>query len=214
MAITSIFNDIKKQKLVRRLVLAVAGATAAGSLFLGTAPAASAMPETLPVTELVKGMTGEAYTVVDSSDEIQTFDVEILGVLGTGRGSRRMILARASGPVVESVGGVLQGMSGSPVYIDDRLVGAAAATFKDMDSYMFLITPIEDMMEIWNMPDLKADSRNKKIDLKRVAAEKGEGGQGPGAAGEITEGTSGRDKGRGWRKGQGAGGRRAGRSDK
>lgn len=172
MAITSIFNDIKKQKSVRRLVLAVAGAAAAGSLFLGTAPAASAMPETLPVTELVKGMTGEAYTVVDSSDEIQTFDVEILGVLGTGRGSRRMILARASGPVVESVGGVLQGMSGSPVYIGGRLVGAAAATFKDMDSYMFLITPIEDMMEIWNMPDLKADSRNKKIDLKRVAAEK------------------------------------------
>lgn len=172
MSIASIFNDIKKQKLTRRLSLAAAGAAAAGSLFLGMVPAASAMPETMPVTELVKGMTGEAYTVVDSSDEIQTFDVEIQGVLGTGRGSRRMILARASGPVVESVGGVLQGMSGSPVYIDGRLVGAAAATFKDMDSYMFLITPIEDMMEIWNMPDLKAVSRNKTIDLKRAAAEK------------------------------------------
>lgn len=172
MSLTSIFNDIKKQKLTRRLSLAAAGAAAAGSLFLGPVPAASAMPETLPVTELVKGMTGQAYTVVDSSDEIQTFDVEILGVLGTGRGSRRMILARASGPVVESVGGVLQGMSGSPVYIDGRLVGAAAATFKDMDSYMFLITPIDDMMEIWNMPDLKADSRNKTIDLKKAAAER------------------------------------------
>lgn len=172
MAITSMFNNIKKQKLTCWLSLAVAGAAAAGSLFLGTAPVASAMPETLPVTELAEGMTGQAYTVVDSSGEIQTFDVEILGVLGTGRGSRRMVLARASGPVVESVGGVLQGMSGSPVYIDGRLVGAAAATFKDMDSYKFLITPIEDMMEIWNMPDYKAVSRNKKIDLKRVAAEK------------------------------------------
>lgn len=172
MAITSIFNNITKQKITRRLSLAVAGSAAAGILFLGTIPVASAMPETLPVTELVKGMTGQAYTVVDSSNEIRTFDVEIMGVLGTGRGTRRMILARASGPVVESVGGVLQGMSGSPVYIDGRLVGAAAATFKDMDAYMFLITPIEDMMEIWNMPDPKAVSGNKKIDLKKVAAEK------------------------------------------
>lgn len=168
MTITSIFN----KKSVRRLSLAVAGAVAAGSVLFGTAPAVSAMPETMPVTELAKGMTGEAYTVVDSSDEIQTFDVEIMGVLGTGRGSRRMILARASGPVVESVGGVLQGMSGSPVYIDGCLVGAVAATFKDMDAYMFLITPIEDMMEIWNMPDPKAIRRNAKIDLKKAAEEK------------------------------------------
>lgn len=172
MSITSIFYNLRKNRLARRLSLAVAGITAAGSIWLGTVSAVSAMPEIMTASELVKGMTGEAYTVVDSDGEIKSFDVEIVGVLGTGRGSRRMVLARASGPMVESVGGVLQGMSGSPVYIDGRLVGAAAATFKDMDAYMFLITPIEDMMEIWNMPDPKAVRKNKTIDIKKAAEEK------------------------------------------
>ncbi len=172
MSITNIFNTMKKNKLARQLSLAIAGITAAGSLWFGSVPTASAMPEIMPVTELTGGMTGEAYTVVDDSGEIRSFDVEIIGVMGSGRGSRRMILARASGPVVEMAGGILQGMSGSPVYIGDRLIGAAAATIKEMDSRMFLITPIEDMLEIWNMPDPKAVRNNKKIDIKKAAEEK------------------------------------------
>lgn len=172
MSIKNIFDTVKKNKLARQLSMALAGLTAAGSLWLGAVPAASAMPEIMPVAELTSGMTGEAYTVVDGSGEIQSFDVEIVGVMGTGRGTRRMILARASGPVVEAAGGTLQGMSGSPVYINGQLVGALAIHFREMDPYTFMITPIEDMLEIWSMPDPKAVRNNKTIDIKKAAEEK------------------------------------------
>ncbi len=117
---------------------------------------ALAMPEIFPFDRLQNGMTGKAYTVVDSSGKIENFDVQIVGFTNESKGTKRYILAKASGEVVKRTGGILQGMSGSPFYIDGKLVGALAATLKDMDTYTVLITPIEDMLELWNLPDPKA----------------------------------------------------------
>ncbi len=114
-----------------------------------------AMPEILPFEQLKSGMKGKAYTVVDGSGKIENFDVEIIGVTDEGKGSRT-ILAKASGEVIRRTGGILQGMSGSPVYIDGKLVGALAAILKEMDPYSVLITPIEKMLELWQLPDPKA----------------------------------------------------------
>ena len=61
----------------------------------------------------------------DPGADIQTFDVEILGVTGTETGGYN-ILIKASGPLLKESGGIAQGMSGSPVYIDGRLAGAVA----------------------------------------------------------------------------------------
>ena len=74
-----------------------------------------------------------------------------------------MIMAEASGDVIRRTGGVLQGMSGSPVYIDGKLVGALAATLKEMNPYTFFITPIEDMLELWRLPDPKAQVNYFKV---------------------------------------------------
>lgn len=115
-----------------------------------------AMPEILPYDQVRSGMSGKAYTVVDSSGKIEQFDVKIIGLTDDGKGSRRMIMAEASGDVIKRTGGVLQGMSGSPIYIDGKLVGALAATLKEMSPYTFFITPIENMLELWNLPDPKA----------------------------------------------------------
>ena len=125
---------------------------------------ASAMPEIFPFDQIKSGMRGKAYTVVDGSGKIEQFDVQIVGVTDDGKGSKRMIMAEASGDVIKRTGGVLQGMSGSPVYIDGKLVGALAATLKEMSPYTFFITPIENMLELWNLPDPKAEVNRFKVE--------------------------------------------------
>lgn len=115
----------------------------------------SAMPEIFPFDQLRSGMSGKAYTVVDGSGKIENFDVKIIGLTDEGKGSKRIIMAQASGDVIKRTGGILQGMSGSPFYINGKLVGALSATLKEMDPHMVFVTPIEDMIELWNLPDPK-----------------------------------------------------------
>ncbi|MBR1730425.1 MAG: SpoIVB peptidase S55 domain protein, partial [Selenomonadaceae bacterium] len=124
------------------------------------------MPEILPLDQIQSGMSGVAYTVVDNSGKIEPFNVDIIGLIDNGKGSSKMIMAKASGAVIDKTGGVLQGMSGSPVYINGKLVGALAAGLKEMSPYTFFITPIEDMLPLWDMPDPKAENKYQQVDLK------------------------------------------------
>ncbi len=124
----------------------------------------SAMPEIFPFDQLKSGMVGKAYTVVDGSGKIENFDVKIIGLTDEGKGSKRVIMAQASGEVINRTGGILQGMSGSPVYIDGKLVGALAAVLKEMDPCAVFITPIEDMIELWSLPDPKAQVNRFKVE--------------------------------------------------
>ena len=133
-------------------------------LIFALSSTASAMPEIFPLDQVKSGMRGKAYTVVDNSGKIEQFDVNIVGLTDDGKGSKRMIMAEASGEVIRRTGGILQGMSGSPVYIDGKLVGALAATLKEMSPYTFFITPIENMIELWNLPDPKDEVNHFKKD--------------------------------------------------
>ena len=130
------------------------------------------MPPILPYSEVTAGMQGTAYTVLDTSGEIHAFPVEILGAMEGGKGSQRMIMARTSGDLIEQVGGVLQGMSGSPIYVDGRLVGALAAGLKDLSPYTFFITPIEDMTPLWSMPDTKNQTNIDTVDIVKEIEER------------------------------------------
>src|SRR5258706_16402406 len=69
-------------------------------------------------------MKGHGRTVMKGT-KVETFQVEILGVLKNPRPGRDLVLARLSGLGLEKTG-VIAGMSGSPVYIDNKLVGAVA----------------------------------------------------------------------------------------
>ena len=133
---------------------------------------AAAMDPIMSYSEVEPGAQGTAHTVVDASGEIKEFDVEIVGNVDNDKGSDRMIMAKASGPVVRAAGGVLQGMSGSPIYIDGKLVGALSAGIKDMTPYTFFITPIEDMLPLWQMPDRKNKTRIRSFDYKKYLADR------------------------------------------
>ena len=86
---------------------------------------ALAMPPIMTTSELKPGMQGYAETVVQGAQQV-SFNVEIIGVVNNGKGSSKQILARAYGPIIEETNGVIHGMSGSPVYVDGKLIGAVA----------------------------------------------------------------------------------------
>ena len=100
----------------------------------------------MPLDEVRAGMTGVGVTVFQGSER-EEFDVEVLGVLTNVMGPQRnVIVARLSGgPLAHT--GVIQGMSGSPVYIDDRLVGAISYSLGSFSKDAIAgITPIEEMV--------------------------------------------------------------------
>lgn len=112
--------------------------------------AAAANVPLMPVRDLRPGMQGVGKTVI-SGDTIEEFNVEILGVSGS-EATGYSIFVRLYGDLIEKTGGVAQGMSGSPVYVDGRLVGAVAfgRTFND-PHYCFL-TPIGSMLPLLDKP--------------------------------------------------------------
>lgn len=154
---------------LRNYIKKLAAAGIAVMLLSAQSVPAQAMDPILSHDQVKEGMTGTAYTVIDSSGQLKNFQVDIIGNLDNGKGSEPMIMAKASGPVIEQTGGILQGMSGSPVYVDGYLIGAVAAGIKDMSPYTFFITPIDEMTPLWRLPDLKNKTRIHTIDLKRVA---------------------------------------------
>ena len=100
------------------------------------------------VEDLRPGMKGTASTVF-SGTEPEEFQVEILGVLPGFPGPRQSaIIARLSGANVAKTG-VFGGMSGSPVYIDNKLVGAIAFSFPFSREPIAGITPIKQMIDIF-----------------------------------------------------------------
>jgi hypothetical protein len=106
-------------------------------------------PELFPLEDLRPGMKGTARTVF-SGTQTEEFGVEILGVLPGFPGPRQSaIIARLSGPNVEKTG-VFAGMSGSPVYIDGKIVGALAFSFPFSKEPICGITPIKQMIDLFN----------------------------------------------------------------
>jgi hypothetical protein len=104
--------------------------------------------------DLRPGMKGTASTVF-SGTEPQNFGVEILGVLPGFPGPRQSaIIAKLSGANVEKTG-VFAGMSGSPVYIDGKLVGAIAFSFPFSREPICGITPIKQMIDIFEKGSTK-----------------------------------------------------------
>ncbi|HOF83447.1 MAG TPA: SpoIVB peptidase S55 domain-containing protein [Candidatus Aminicenantes bacterium] len=123
---------------------AVLAATAL-AVILGAGLARSAT-EILPLEGVKTGMKGKGRTVF-AGNKVEEFDVEILGVLANTGPKRNAIIARLSGRNLEQTG-VLQGMSGSPVYIDGKIIGAVAFSFSFAKEPIAGITPIGEMLAI------------------------------------------------------------------
>jgi hypothetical protein len=105
----------------------------------------------LPLSEVRPGMEGVGRTVFEGAT-IESFGVRILGVLENAVGPRQsLILARLEGGPLERTG-VIAGMSGSPVFVDGRLLGAIAYAFPFGKEPIAGITPIGDMLEAMAAP--------------------------------------------------------------
>ena len=76
----------------------------------------------MPIDKIKSGMKGKAYTVI-SGTEITPFEVSILGVLPRKTSPKNLILFKIEDKEVNANGGIAAGMSGSPIYIDGKLIG-------------------------------------------------------------------------------------------
>ena len=117
-----------------------------------------AAPDFLPIDQVSKGMHGVAKTIV-AGNTIEEFGVEVLEVMKQKGPSGDLILVRTYGDVIERTGGIAQGMSGSPVYINGKLVGAIAYGWSLTDHKIGMVTPIADMLKLWEITDGHADSK-------------------------------------------------------
>src|SRR5882757_1742596 len=118
--------------------------------WLGFASIGFAAPDIFPLKDVRAGQHGVGRTVF-SGTKVEDFQVEVLGVLENLGPRQSIILARLSGGPLASTG-VMQGMSGSPVYIDGKLVGAIALSFPLSKEAIAGIRPIEDMLRVMPQP--------------------------------------------------------------
>ncbi len=107
---------------------------------------AAAALNVMPLRDVRAGMHGVGRTVFQG-DKIEEFQVEILGVLENTGPRQSIILARLSGGPLEHTG-VMQGMSGSPVYIEGKLIGAVALAYPFAKDPIAGIRPVEEMLRV------------------------------------------------------------------
>ena len=114
----------------------------------------------MQVSEISPGMKGIGKTVFHGT-QIETFQVDIIDIVKGEGDINHFILANLSGDKIEESGGISAGMSGSTIYIDDRLIGAISYAWEMSEHNLCLITPIKEMLEILNLP-----YENKQITLQ------------------------------------------------
>lgn len=135
---------MKSMGWIRLLALAVFCAGVWGTVEAQELPA-----DVMPLSEVKAGMKGEAFSAVHGY-KLERYDVEILGIERGGLAGSAMILALVQGPSIEQHG-IVAGMSGSPVYIDGKIIGALAYGFQFAYKGIAGITPIEAMLPVLDL---------------------------------------------------------------
>lgn len=134
-------------------------AAAALMLMAAAALRAQSQSQFFPLKDVRPGLQGVGRTIFQGN-KVQEFQVEFLGVLKNFLAPKHdVILARLSGgPLADT--GVIAGMSGSPVYVDGRLLGAVALAFPFSKEAIAGITPIQEMLDV--VPELPGASAPEK----------------------------------------------------
>jgi hypothetical protein len=162
----------------RILPLALLVFSICGSGVLGQMPASAvssagtgSASRFMPVGELKEGMRGVAKTVFRGSQP-EEFNVEILGVVPGAIGPQQdLIIGRLSGGGADRTS-VFAGMSGSPVYIDGRLVGAISYSFPFSKEPICGITPIQQMLDIFEKksPSVARSAEPRAVSFAEIAS--------------------------------------------
>jgi len=105
--------------------------------------------EFLFLDEIEIGMIGVGKTII-ADDLIEEFRADVLGIIDQPGTLSDFIVVQVSGDVIGRAGGIAQGMSGSPVYVDGKLIGALsrAANWSKAVTPIGLVTPIEPMLDV------------------------------------------------------------------
>src|SRR5262250_1587208 len=140
---------------LRRTLLCLVVVSAAASTVLTRSVVLSGAPTQMPIGEVRPGMTGIGRTVFDGV-HVEEFKANIIGVLENVIGTHRnLILAKLEGGPLANTG-VIAGMSGSPVYIDGKLVGAVSYALGSFSKEPIAgITPIAEMTDSTRFGDLR-----------------------------------------------------------
>ncbi len=145
-------------------------------LAMNASPAFAQNKDVLCLKDVKVGMKGFGKTVVHGR-KIETFEVEVLGILSNNKVNENVlingksILVKVSGDVIKRAGGIAAGMSGSPVYIDNKLMGGISSGWIMTDHTVGLVTPIEEMLEIWSYPELASAGSVEESEVRRWVPE-------------------------------------------
>ena len=129
-----------------------------------------------PLEDVKPGMHGIGRTVF-ANQKMETFDVEIIGALENSAPKQTMVMARLTGGPLANTG-VIAGMSGSPVYIDGKLLGAVAFGFAFSKEAIAGITPYVEMTGFSRLDDIigsevrNAVARHDLIELVRTVKDR------------------------------------------
>lgn len=130
------------------------GAVSAGPLADAPRPGTTSV---FPLSDLKPGMKGQGRTVFRNG-KMETFDVEIIGAMENTSPKQTIVMARlVGGPLAQT--GVIAGMSGSPVFIDGRLLGAVAYGFPFSKETIGGITPFSEMTGFSRLLDVPSMPR-------------------------------------------------------
>ncbi|MGD8329276.1 MAG: SpoIVB peptidase S55 domain-containing protein [Acidobacteriota bacterium] len=142
---------------------------AGGASAVPQRPAGGASTEIMPLSEIRAGMRGVGYTVVQGT-EPQQFELEIIGVLENTFPNQSLVVARLSGLDLER-SGIAAGMSGSPAYIDGRLIGAVSYRLGSFPTEPVAgITPIESMLRLGDAESSRSSVAARASGADMVAA--------------------------------------------
>jgi hypothetical protein len=168
--LSSYLQPSSSRNLFRHLLFAVA-ALMLGSVAAPAVRAAGNQPPVLPLDQVKPGMRGVAYTIF-AGDTIEPFDVEVIGILPNLMGPKQsIILVQLHGEKAEHTG-VVAGMSGSPVYVDGKLMGALSLKFGVfVKEPLAGVTPIEDILSI---PTEESPLTPKTLSVRSAASDNAE----------------------------------------
>ena len=124
--------------------------------------------EIMKLSEIKEGMEGEGKTIFKGS-QIETFKFKVLGILEKVFPNKNLIIVELKSPYLEN-SGVISGMSGSPLYINGKIIGAIAYSLNRFSKKPIGgVTPIEDILKTSenNTPTFTIDVSNIKIEFDK-----------------------------------------------
>lgn len=108
-----------------------------------------------PFSALRKGMKAIGKTVLYGT-KVEEFTLEIVDVVRARDITDSYFVVLVTDEKIRNLGGILAGMSGSPVYVRGRIAGALSHSFETQDHLVGVVTPIEAMLKIWKEEEIIA----------------------------------------------------------